>query len=348
MASPNRLITLDTETTGLDAQNGDRIIEIGCVAIEGRMMRSTDEHHLQIFVNPEREVPEEAVAIHGITTEYLQDKPKFAEIADKFIDFVKGSTLVIHNAAFDTGFLDMELGRCGRGKISDYCQVIDTVKLAKKLLPGRAVSLDSLCRYYEIDNSNRTLHGALLDAELLAEVYLSLSRGQDTLTLVNEDIDRKTVRPPRLGGAERVGVFATRSPFRPNPIGLTCVKLDHVELTGDGPIVHVLGADLRDGTPIYDIKPYIPFADCHPDATGGWIEDAPWQELDVDFPQALQEMVPSTKLPGLVEVLRQDPRRAGSKHEPNRVYHLAYAGLDISFTVDGTRLTVIAINDARD
>ena len=181
MASPNRLITLDTDTTGLDAQNGDRIIEIGCVAIEGRMMRSTDEHHLQIFVNPEREVPEEAVAIHGITTEYLQDKPKFAEIADKFIDFVKGSTLVIHNAAFDTGFLDMELGRCGRGKISDYCQVIDTVKLAKKLLPGRAVSLDSLCRYYEIDNSNRTLHGALLDAELLAEVYLSLSRGRTRL-----------------------------------------------------------------------------------------------------------------------------------------------------------------------
>lgn len=195
MASPNRLITLDTETTGLDAQNGDRIIEIGCVAIEGRMMRSTDEHHLQIVVNPEREVPEEAVAIHGITTEYLQDKPKFAEIADKFIDFVKGSTLVIHNAAFDTGFLDMELGRCGRGKISDYCQVIDTVKLAKKLLPGRAVSLDSLCRYYEIDNSNRTLHGALLDAELLAEVYLSLSRGQDTLTLVNEDIDNLPPMP---------------------------------------------------------------------------------------------------------------------------------------------------------
>ena len=195
MASPNRLITLDTETPGLDAQNGDRIIEIGCVAIEGRMMRSTDEHHLQIFVNPEREVPEEAVAIHGITTEYLQDKPKFAEIADKFIDFVKGSTLVIHNAAFDTGFLDMELGRCGRGKISDYCQVIDTVKLAKKLLPGRAVSLDSLCRYYEIDNSNRTLHGALLDAELLAEVYLSLSRGQDTLTLVNEDIDNLPPMP---------------------------------------------------------------------------------------------------------------------------------------------------------
>lgn len=158
----------------------------------------------------------------------------------------------------------------------------------------------------------------------------------------------KTVRPPRLGGAERVGVFATRSPFRPNPIGLTCVKLDRVELTDDGPIIHVLGADLRDGTPIYDIKPYIPFADCHPDATGGWIEDAPWQELDIEFPQTLQDKVPSAKLPGLVEVLRQDPRRAGSKHEPDRVYHLAYAGLDISFTVDGAGLTVTAINDAQD
>lgn len=157
----------------------------------------------------------------------------------------------------------------------------------------------------------------------------------------------KTVRPPRLGGAKRVGVFATRSPFRPNPIGLTCVKLDRVELTDDSPIIHVLGTDLRDGTPIYDIKPYIPFADCHPDATGGWIEDAPWQELDIEFPQTLQDMVPPTKLPGLVEVLRQDPRRAGSKHEPNRVYHPAFAGLDISFTVDETQLTVVAVNDAR-
>ena len=206
MASPNRLITLDTETTGLDAQNGDRIIEIGCVAIEGRMMRSTDEHHLQIFVNPEREVPEEAVAIHGITTEYLQDKPKFAEIADKFIDFVKGSTLVIHNAAFDTGFLDMELGRCGRGKISDYCQVIDTVKLAKKLLPGRAVSLDSLCRYYEIDNSTRTLHGALLDTELLADVYLAMTRGQNSLMIEPDEA------PPAQIGAD--GQVRQRKPLQ--------------------------------------------------------------------------------------------------------------------------------------
>ena len=153
-----------------------------------------------------------------------------------------------------------------------------------------------------------------------------------------------TVRPPRLGGAERVGVFATRSPFRPNPIGLTCVKLDRVELTDAGPVIHVLGADLRDGTPIYDIKPYIPFADCHPNACGGWIEDAPWHELDVDFPEQLQAEVPAGKLPGLTEVLRQDPRRAGSKHEPTRVYHLAYAGLDVAFTVDGDVLHVVCMS----
>lgn len=153
-----------------------------------------------------------------------------------------------------------------------------------------------------------------------------------------------TVRPPRLGGSVRKGVFATRSPFRPNPIGLTCVKLDRVELTDDGPVIHVLGADLRDGTPIYDIKPYIPFADCHPEASGGWIEAAPWQELEVDFPEELRDRVDSGKLPGLIEVLRQDPRRAGSKHEPERVYHLAYAQHDVAFTVDVAELRVIGVD----
>lgn len=156
-----------------------------------------------------------------------------------------------------------------------------------------------------------------------------------------------TVRPPRLGGSERKGVFATRSPFRPNPIGLTCVELDRVELTESGPVIHVLAADLRDGTPIYDIKPYIPFADCHPNATGGWIDAAPWQELAVEFPDALKAAVPDSKLPGLVEVLRQDPRRAGSKHEPERVYHLAYAGLDVAFTVDGETLHVVEVSGGR-
>lgn len=153
-----------------------------------------------------------------------------------------------------------------------------------------------------------------------------------------------TVRPPRLGGSERKGVFATRSPFRPNPIGLTCVKLDRVEMTDDGPVIHVLGADLRDGTPILDIKPYIPFADSHPEATGGWIESAPWQELEVELPEELRCRIDPEKLPGLIEVLRQDPRRAGSKHDPERIYHLAYAARDVSFTVDGTRLRVVAID----
>ena len=155
-----------------------------------------------------------------------------------------------------------------------------------------------------------------------------------------------TVRPPRLGGSERMGVFATRSPFRPNPIGLTCVKIDRVELTDDGPIIHVLGADLRDRTPIFDIKPYIPFADCRPEATGGFIDDVPWHELDVDFPEALQAHIESDKLEGLVEVLRQDPRRAGSKHDPSRVYHLAFAAHDIAFTVDGDTLHVVGVVSA--
>ena len=155
-----------------------------------------------------------------------------------------------------------------------------------------------------------------------------------------------TVRPPRLGGSERMGVFATRSPFRPNPIGLTCVKIDRVELTDDGPIIHVLGADLRDRTPIFDIKPYIPFADCHPEATGGFIDEAPWHELDVDFPETLQAHIESDKLEGLVEVLRQDPRRAGSKHDPSRVYPLAFAAYDVAFTVDGDALHVVGVAGA--
>ena len=143
-----------------------------------------------------------------------------------------------------------------------------------------------------------------------------------------------------------MGVFATRSPFRPNPIGLTCVKLERIELTENGPIIHVSGADLRDGTPIFDIKPYIPFADCHPDAQGGFIDETPWQELTVHCPAKLLQAIPEEKREGLLEVLGQDPRRAGSKHEPERTYHLAYAGFDIAFTVDDTNLHVQRIAPA--
>ena len=149
----------------------------------------------------------------------------------------------------------------------------------------------------------------------------------------------KTVRPPRLGGAERVGVFATRSPFRPNPIGLTCVKLDRVELTDDGPIIHVLGADLRDGTPIYDIKPYIPYADCHPDAAEGFTGQTRTHHLEVSCPETLWQTVPEADRAALQGVLASDPRPS-YQHDPQRVYGMEFAGLEVHFTVDGAQLTV--------
>lgn len=157
----------------------------------------------------------------------------------------------------------------------------------------------------------------------------------------------KTVRPPRLAVPSAWASLPRAARFGPIPSVLPASSSAALNLPATVPSSTCSGPTCATGTPIYDIKPYIPFADCHQDATGGWIEDAPWQELDVDFPQHLQDKVPSTKLAGLIEVLRQDPRRAGSKHEPDRVYHLAYAGLDISFTVDGTRLTVTAISDAQ-
>lgn len=192
MAS-NRFIALDTETTGLNAEGGDRIIEIGCVAIEGRALNDDATHHLQLYINPEREVPDDAIAIHGITNEFLADKPVFAQVVDEFLAFVKGATLIIHNATFDVGFLNMELGRLDKGRIEDYCEIIDSLKLAKQVLPGKPASLNSLCRHYEIDNSARVYHGALLDAQLLAEVYLALSRGQDALSL--DEVDPNSIPP---------------------------------------------------------------------------------------------------------------------------------------------------------
>ena len=152
----------------------------------------------------------------------------------------------------------------------------------------------------------------------------------------------KTVRPPRLGGAERVGVFATRSPFRPNPIGLTCVKLDRVELTDDGPIIHVLGADLRDGTPIYDIKPYLPYVDSHPEAKGGFAEEKKDYKLDVNFPEMYLEQIPAEKRAALIQILEQDPRPSYQK-DPVRIYGMSYAGMEIHFRVDKETLYVTGV-----
>ena len=180
-----RQIVLDTETTGLDWRNGDRVIEIGCVEL---LNRSLTGRHFHVYINPERGIDAEAVAVHGITEEFLADKPKFARIVSDFEDFVRDAELVIHNASFDVGFLDSELERLGRGRLSGLCAgVIDTLKLAKEQNPGQKASLDALCDRYEIDNAHRELHGALLDAELLAEVYLAMTRGQESLMIGLED-----------------------------------------------------------------------------------------------------------------------------------------------------------------
>ncbi len=181
-----RQIVLDTETTGLDPNQGHRIIEIACVELENRRFTNRHQH---FYLNPDREIDAGAQAVHGITLEFLADKPRFADVVDNFLAFVQGAELVIHNAGFDIGFLNAELKRVNRPVITDasFCpSVIDTLKLARELHPGKRNNLDALCDRYQINNSHRTLHGALLDAELLADVYLAMTRGQDSL-IVEED-----------------------------------------------------------------------------------------------------------------------------------------------------------------
>ncbi len=176
-----RQVVLDTETTGLDFRLGDRVIEIGCVELLNRKLTGQRFHR---YINPEREVEAGALAVHGLSTEFLQDKPRFGEIADEFLDFIRGAELVIHNAAFDVGFLNNELALQREASLEQACLgVVDTLKMARELHPGRRNSLDALCERYAIDNSSRTLHGALLDAELLAEVYLAMTRGQESLLM---------------------------------------------------------------------------------------------------------------------------------------------------------------------
>jgi DNA polymerase III subunit epsilon len=176
-----RQIFLDTETTGLYPDQGHRIIEIAAVEIFNR--RPT-QRHFHIYINPEREIDPGAQEVHGISLEFLQDKPLFASIAAEFVEFVRGAELIIHNAPFDIGFLNMELTKLGQDKLETYVSgIIDTLKMAKDMRPGQRNNLDALCRHFGIDNSQRTLHGALLDAELLAEVYIAMTRGQESLLM---------------------------------------------------------------------------------------------------------------------------------------------------------------------
>lgn len=178
----SRQIILDTETTGLEPELGHRVIELGAVELKNRRLTG---NHFHYYVNPERESDEAALRVHGISNEFLLDKPKFREIAAQFLEYVAGAELIIHNAPFDVAFLNHELARLDLPPVTQACPIVtDTLKLARELHPGKRNSLDALCDRYEIDNSSRTLHGALLDAELLAEVYLAMTRGQDSLLSV--------------------------------------------------------------------------------------------------------------------------------------------------------------------
>lgn len=179
-----RQIVLDTETTGLDPAQGHRIIEIGALEIVNRKPTGRTFH---VYLNPERAIDAGAEAVHGLSNEFLADKPRFADVVEDLLDFVRDAELVIHNAPFDLGFLDAELALLDRAPIQSFCcGVLDTLKLAKDLHPGQKNNLDALCRRYEVDNSGRAYHGALLDAQLLAEVYLAMTRGQESLLVEGE------------------------------------------------------------------------------------------------------------------------------------------------------------------
>ena len=182
-----RQIVLDTETTGLSAEGGDRIIELGCVELFNRKLTGNNLH---FYFNPGRDSHEDALKVHGISNEFLRDKPKFAELAQDILEYLKDAEVIIHNAAFDVGFLNKELELTGRPPLKTYVgSVTDTLAMAKEMFPGKRNSLDALCDRLEVDNSGRTLHGALLDAELLADVYINMTRGQDALLVIDDTDD---------------------------------------------------------------------------------------------------------------------------------------------------------------
>ena len=193
-----RQIILDTETTGLEPSQGHKIIEIGCVEMINR--RKTNNHYHQ-YLNPQRLIEDGAYDVHGISNEFLEDKPLFEEVAQEFIDYVRGAELIIHNAAFDVGFLNAELKALGKkwGKIEDYCKITDSLAMAREMHPGQKNNLDALCKRYEVDNSARDLHGALLDAGILLDVYLAMTGGQTDLSLQHASSDNSVGQQASLG-----------------------------------------------------------------------------------------------------------------------------------------------------
>lgn len=183
-----RQIVLDTETTGIDPKAGHRIIEIGCVELINRRLTGNNFH---VYINPQRDIEEEAIDVHGITNEFLRDKPLYHQVAQEFFEYIKGAELIIHNAPFDVGFMDSEFALLQQGypNTHEYCEVLDTLVMARNLHPGQKNNLDALCRRYDIDNAKRTLHGALLDSEILADVYLAMTGGQVKMNLANNTED---------------------------------------------------------------------------------------------------------------------------------------------------------------
>ena len=206
--SITRQIVLDTETTGLEPSQGHKIIEIGCVEMINRRLTGNNYHQ---YLQPDREIDEGAQAVHGISNESLADKPRFLDIVKDLIEYLDGAELIIHNAPFDVGFIDHEFKLAGAeyGKVSTYCSVIDTLVMARKMRPGKKNNLDVLCKEYEVNNAHRELHGALLDAELLSEVYLRMTGGQSALSLEGEDISSD-----QTGVAAITKLSADRKPIK--------------------------------------------------------------------------------------------------------------------------------------
>lgn len=226
----HRQIFLDTETTGLNATQGDRIVEIGCVELLGRRLT---KNNLHLYINPERDIPKDAEAIHGLTAERLKDEPKFADVAQRFLQYVAGAEVIIHNAPFDVGFLDAELERAGLPPLREHVAgIVDTLEMARQLYPGKRNSLDALCERLGVDNSQRTLHGALLDAELLADVYVALTRGQESLA---------------IGGDEAAAAGAQRQRADFSALQLPVLRASAEELAAHEAVLQVLDKEAGEG-----------------------------------------------------------------------------------------------------
>ena len=225
-----RQIVLDTETTGIDPKEGHRIIEIGCVEVVNRRLTG---NHFHVYINPGRHIEQEAIEVHGITNEFLADKPTFSQVAQEFVSFIKGAQLVIHNAPFDVGFMDHEFSMeaSTKGVITNQiCDVLDTLTLARQMHPGQKNNLDALCKRYGIDNSHRTLHGALLDAEILADVYLLMTGGQTKLKLASSsgnDADSTAIRRVKRSANKLKVIKATADELKQHE-----ARLDIVEKAG--------------------------------------------------------------------------------------------------------------------